>query len=68
MGISDQIEIAIFRFNRIKNIHIGISKNSNIMKEMPHYEAFIRQMIMTGEIQEVYSAYYRQRGLSVPAV
>ncbi len=68
MGISDQIEIAIFRFNRIKNIHIGISKNSNIMKKMTHYEGLIRQMIISGEIQQVYRAYYRQRGLPVPAV
>jgi len=68
MGISDQIEIAVFRFSRIKNIYIGISKNSNILKETPHYERLIRQMIISGEIRQVYKAYYRKRGLPVPAV
>lgn len=68
MGISDQIEIAVFRFSRIKNIHIGISRKSDIMKEMPQYETLIREMIISGEIRQVYKAYYRQRGLPVPAV
>ncbi len=68
IGISDRIEIAGFRFSRRKDIHIGISKNSTILKEIPHFESLVRQMITSGEIRQIYGAYYRLRGLPVPAI
>ena len=68
LGISEQIEIARFRFNRQKQVYIGISKNSTIQQELPRFEAIIRKMIVSGEIRQIYGTYYRQRGLPVPTM
>jgi len=68
LGISGRIEIAHFRFSRRKDVHIGISKNSTLCKELPQFEGLVRQMIVSGEIRQIYAAYYRLRGLPVPAM
>ena len=68
LGISKQIEIADFRFSRRKDVYIGISKYSTMLKEIPDFEGIVRQMIASGEIREIYAAYYRLRGLPIPAI
>lgn len=67
-GVSEQVEIASFRFSRRRDVYVGISKKSTIRKELPHFERLVQEMIASGEIRKVYAAYYRLRGLPIPAI
>ncbi len=68
MRISDQIEMAPYRFNREKFVYIGISKNSWLMERIDTIEPVIRKMVLSGKIRQIIEDYYTRLNLPVPAL
>ena len=52
MGIEDRVAIAVYRFSKEKNVYLGISRQSRLMKDIDSVEAIIRSMIESGEIRK----------------
>lgn len=68
MNISDQIEMALYRFNREKFVYIGISKNSWLMDDIQTIEPVIQKMVRSGRIRHIIESYYTNLNLPIPAL
>ncbi len=66
--LANHITLADFRYAKVKNVYVGISKKSELMAELPQVEGIIKGMILGGEIHGVIVDYYTQRNLPVPAI
>ena len=67
-GIEDRVAIAVYRFSKEKNVYLGISRQSRLMKDIDSVEAIIRSMIASGEIRKRITRYYILKKLPVPAM
>ncbi len=68
MKISDEIEMAHYRFNREKFVYIGISKNSWLMDKIDTIEPVIQKMVLSGKIRQIIENYYTRLNLPIPAL
>lgn len=68
LGIADRVEMAEFRFARQKDVHIGISRKSDLMDHIVKINSLIGSMIESGEIKSIIVNYYVSHNLPVPAM
>lgn len=59
LGYSDKIEKAIYKPNNSVDLYIGISKKSELSKEINKINNIIREIIQEGKIQEFSQQYYK---------
>nr|WP_161626869.1 transporter substrate-binding domain-containing protein [Desulfospira joergensenii] len=58
MGITDQVEPAIYYFAGKNSVYIGISKKSPLMAEKDRVEAVVKEMVDSGEMESLIKKFY----------
>lgn len=58
MGITDQVEPAMYFFKGNNPVYIGISKNSPLMAEKDRLERVVRAMVESGEMETLIRKFY----------
>jgi len=58
MGITDQVEPAVYHFAGENPVYIGISKKSPLMTEKDHVEKVVREMVDSGEMKTLIEEFY----------
>ncbi|WDP91181.1 MAG: transporter substrate-binding domain-containing protein [Desulfobacter sp.] len=58
MGITDQVEPAVYYFEGKNAVHIGISKKSPLMAEKDRVASVVKEMVESGEMKSIIDAFY----------
>lgn len=66
MGLEDQIEKAVYGFNKNNPVYIGLSKASHLAAQKERIFSTIRDLIQNGRIDDLIFRYFTSRGLPVP--
>ena len=58
MGITDQVEPAVYYFGGTNSVYIGISRKSPLMAEKDRIESVVKKMVDSGEMKSLIDDFY----------
>lgn len=66
LGLQDKLEIAPYRYTKQNPVFIAISYQSNLIEQKDELETVFRDMVKSGEMDQVIHRYFTNEGLPVP--